>query len=70
MSIPIANAIFDSKMDFDYIKKNNIDLAPSLDFFEVDEKKFPIIGIIPKLNKYISTPIVINAANEILVDQF
>ena len=26
--------------------------------------------LIPKLNNYISTPIVINAANEILVDQY
>ena len=32
--------------------------------------KFRVIKLIPKLNEYVSTPIVINAANEILVDQF
>jgi len=69
MKIPIANAIFDSKIEIEnYLnKKNNL---KNLEFLTPDKKKFPSINLIPKLNKYISTPIIINAANEILVDHF
>jgi 1-deoxy-D-xylulose-5-phosphate reductoisomerase len=69
MTIPISNAIFDSKIDIDnYIKTKN--RIKNLEFFNVDKKKFPAIKLIPKLNKYVSTPIIINAVNEILVDHF
>ena len=69
MKIPIANAIFDSKIEIkNFIKaKNNL---KNLEFSTPDKRRFPAIKLIPKLNKYISTPIIINAANEILVDQF
>ena len=69
MTIPIANAIFNFKLNINKlsIKNRNIE---NLDFFKVDKKKFPIVKLIPLLNKYISTPIIINAANEILIDQF
>ena len=72
MIIPIANAIFDFKLNIDEFtnesRKNKI--LDNLDFKTVDKKRFPVIKLIPKLNNYFSTPIIINGANEILVDQF
>ena len=69
MTIPISNAIFDSKVDINnYISKK--DKIKNLEFIDPDEKRFSAIKLIPKLNKYVSTPIIINAANEILVDHF
>ena len=69
MTVPISNAIFDSNFDIDnFIKKKN--KIKNLEFFETDKRKFPALKLIPKLNNYISTPIIINAANEILVDHF
>ena len=35
------------------------------EFFDPSKKKFPVLKLIPKLNKHVSTPIIINAANEI-----
>ena len=75
MRIPIANALFDSQInikDFINIKrrknfKNKID---NLTFKTVNPKIFPIIKLKKRLNEHPSTPIIINAANEILVDQF
>ena len=69
MTIPISNAIFDSKVDINnYISKK--DKIKNLEFIDPDKKRFSAIKLIPKLNKYVSTPIIINAANEILVDHF
>tara|TARA_B100001057_G_scaffold309677_1_gene309709 strand:+ start:1904 stop:3085 length:1182 start_codon:yes stop_codon:yes gene_type:complete len=75
MSIPIGNALFGSNFDIqklpnaDYkLKKDN--LAKELNFYKVDQKKFPAIKLKPILNKYNSIPIILNAANEIFVDQF
>ena len=42
----------------------------SLNFLKVEEKRFPIIKLKSRINEHISTPIIINAANEILVDQY
>ncbi len=71
MSIPIANAIFDSNIDIkNFLNLKNNDEIEKLEFFKVDKKRFPSIKFVPKLNKFNSTPIIINAANEILVDQF
>ena len=73
MIIPISNAIFDSKFDFNDFTNNdfnNQDIIKNLEFRKIDKIKFNVVKLIPKLNDYISTPIVINAANEILVDQF
>ena len=70
MTIPISNAIFDSSVNVKkYLKEDDINIG-NLEFYNVDKKKFPSISLIPKLNDYASTPIIINAANEILVDQF
>ena len=75
MLIPLANAIFDSKIEiYDFIKSIKINkkkpFIQNLNFLKVDVKRFPVIKIKKKLNNHISTPIIINAANEILVDQF
>ena len=73
MIIPIANAIFDGKLDIEKFynekkkKKNEIE---SLIFNKVDTKKFPIIKLQHKVNEFPSTSIIFNAANEVLVDQF
>ena len=39
-------------------------------FLKVDSKRFPIINLKNRINEYYSSPIIINAVNEILVDQF
>ena len=72
MIIPISNAIFDHKLKIEnFIKNkkkyNNIN---DLQFYSVDKKRFPVIKLLPKLDDYKSTAIIINASNEILVDQF
>ena len=72
MIIPIANAIFDGKLDIQKFykikkKKNSFE---NLIFKKVDKKIFPIIKIINRVNEYPATPIIVNASNEILVDQF
>ena len=41
-----------------------------LNFSKVDKKQFPIVKLIDRINEHESTPIIINAANEILVDQY
>ena len=39
-------------------------------FKKVDRNIFPIIGLKNRINEYPSTAIILNASNEILVDQF
>ena len=74
MIIPLANAIFDGNLnikDFYKINKNkNNFILENLSFNSVSKKTFPIINIKKRVNEYPSTSIIINAANEILVDQF
>ena len=74
MIIPLANAIFDKNFMIDSIfkpKKNKDSFFfKGLNFSKVDKKRFPIIKLKNRINEYFSTPIIINAANEILVDQF
>ena len=72
MIIPLSNAIFDSKSnidDFIQLKKKDI-VFSNLNFLKVDKKRFPIINLKNRIIEHISTPIIINAANEILVDQY
>ena len=52
------------------IRKKKKSSIESLKFKKVDKKIFPIIKIKKRLNEYPSTPIIINASNEILVDRF
>ena len=75
MLIPLVNAIFDQDVDIkDYLKlktnsKSSI-FFKNLNFLKVEKKRFPIIKLKNRINEHISTPIIINAANEILVDQY
>ena len=74
MKIPLANAIFEKKLDiqdFKIFKKNNRqEVFNKLTFSKVDKKNFPIIKIKDRANEYPSTSIILNAANEILVEYF
>ena len=75
MLIPLANAIFDKNLNMDdYLKsrkktKNSM-FFNSLNFLKVEKKRFPIVKLKNRVSEYISTPIIINAVNEILVDQY
>ena len=71
MIIPISNALLGNNLNIEKFlikqKKQNFN---KLDFFEINKDNFPPLQILPILNRYESLPIIINAANEILVDQF
>jgi len=69
MRIPIGNALYGKNFKENDLKGSNSKIE-KLEFLEVDKKKFPAIRLKPILDKHISLPIVINAANEIFVDQF
>ncbi len=72
MIIPLANAIFDGKLNIQkfYKIKKKKNVIENLVFKKVDKKIFPIIKIMHRANEYPSTPIIVNASNEILVDRF
>ncbi len=72
MIVPIANAIFDGNFDINlfFKTKKKIDKIQNLKFEEVNKNTFPIFKLKNRLNEYPSTSIIINAANEIFVDQF
>ena len=70
MIIPLANAIFEDEInisEFYSLKEKKI---KNLNFKSVDPKIFPIIKIKNRINELSSTPIILNASNEIFVDQF
>ena len=72
MKIPIGNALF---KDFNYKsffsqKNNTSNKIQNLNFSLVDKKKFPAVSLIPIMNSRKSSAIIINAANEIFVDEF
>ncbi len=72
MITPIANAMFDGELDInDFYKStgNNKDIE-NLCFQKVNSKIFPAIKLKDRANEYPSTSIIINATNEVLVDQF
>ena len=75
MIIPIANAIYGGNLNIaEYLKKDNVSFEKNkienLIFKKVDKKIFPSISLKSKINQYPSSPIIINAANEVLVDNF
>ena len=74
MVIPLANAIFDGNLNIQDFYKSKVskrnNIIEKLQFKNVDKKIFPIIKLKNQLNKFPSTPIIINAANEVLVNQF
>ena len=71
MKIPLANALFDGELDIDkfYKEKKSFGLE-NLVFEKVNDKIFPAIKLKNKINQFSSSPIIINASNEVLVDQF
>ena len=73
MKIPIANAIYDNKINIEkLIKIKNSDLfkIKYLNFEKVDKKRFPIVTLLNNKIYQNSGPIILNASNEILVDRF
>ena len=71
MKIPIANILYNKKNKFVNSKKIKSRLLNKMNFLEVDKEKFPSVKLIDKcLNLGISSPIIVNASNEVLVDLF
>ena len=72
MIVPLANAIFDGNLDIDefYLKKKKMTEVENLTFKKPDKNTFPAFKLKNQANKYPSSSIIINGANEILVDQF
>jgi len=71
MMIPISNILYKSKNNF--LKTSNIEIKHinNLNFQKVNSKTFPSIKLLNKcFTLGLSTPIIINAANEVLVDLF
>ena len=69
MIIPLANAIFEKNLEIDNFLKDDKTIR-NLTFKLPDQKKFPVIKNLNKFNEFPSTPIIVNASNELLVDQF
>ena len=71
MKIPISNTIYQNENSFSNKSKIDIKILNKLNFEKVNINKFPSIKLIKKcLNSGYSTPIIINASNEVLVDLF
>jgi len=74
MIIPLANAIFENNLDikdfYKLKKETNIKPIENLIFENVNKTTFPMIKLKDRLNEHPSTSIIINASNEILVEQF
>ena len=71
MKIPISNTIYQNENSFSYKSKIDTKILNKLNFEKVNINKFPSIKLIKKcLNFDYSTPIIINASNEVLVDLF
>ena len=70
MIVPIANAIYGKKFEIKDILKINFNKINNLFFKSVKSKTFPVIKLKNRVNEYPASSIIINASNEILVDQF
>ena len=71
MKIPISNTIYQNKNSFSNESKIDTKILNNLSFEKVNINKFPSIKLIKKcLNSGYSTPIIINASNEVLVSLF
>ena len=74
MMIPLVNAIYDGRInisDFKDLKRKYMDQYPQkFTFKKVNKKVFPTVKLQSLANLYPSSPIIINASNEILVDHF
>ncbi len=73
MKIPIANGIYENKIDIKslLIKKSNfLRNINHLKFESVDKKRFPIVTLLSKKIYSNSGAIILNASNEVLVNEF
>ena len=74
MKIPIANAMFDKNFLYEKFFKKKLNIKnfsnQNLEFIPVDKNKFSTLRLISVINSSKSGPIIINAANEIFVDEF
>ena len=71
MRIPISNILYNSKNNALKTSKIDIKHLNNLNFQKVNLKNFPSIKLLNKcFTLGLSTPIIINAANEVLVDLF
>ncbi len=71
MKIPISNTLYEKK-NMNFIpSKINPKILNKMSFNKVNSTHFPSVNLINKcLNSGVSTPIIVNASNEILVDLF
>ena len=71
MKIPISNTLYKSKKNVSKTSNVEIKHINNLNFQKVNSKTFPSIKLVNKcFTLGLSTPIIINAANEVLVDLF
>ena len=71
MVIPIANALFDENLIIDdFYRKNSDFFGKNLTFKRVNQKKFPVVKLKNLIDSLPSLPIIINASNELAVEQF
>ena len=71
MKIPISNTLYGRRNCVLNIKNIDPKILSNLNFQEVDLKRFPSVKLIKKcLNSGPSTPIIVNASNEVLVNLF
>jgi len=71
MRIPISNILYGRKNYVTNVKKIDIKILNKMSFQDVDTKRFPSIKLISRcLNFGISTPTIVNASNEVLVNLF
>ena len=73
MKIPIANAIYDNKINIKNLIKKETHFLKNLEhlkFEKVNKKRFPIVTLLKKKIYENSGSIILNASNEILVESF
>jgi len=71
MKIPISNTLYRVDNNFLNIKKIDVKKLNKMNFQNVDLRKFPSVRFISKcLNLGHSTPTIVNASNEVLVELF
>ena len=73
MKIPIANAIYDNAINIKNITKkesNFLENLKHIKFEKVDKKRFPIVTLLKKKMYQNSAAIILNASNEVLVENF
>ena len=71
MKVPISNILYKSDGQFSKVIKVDSKILNNMNFQKVNIKKFPSIKLIKKcFNSGTSTPIIVNASNEVLVDLF